>query len=58
MISFVNGITIGGNPQITKTQYGIRIINDFGLNIEISNNIWEAFNKTSKQIILCQKIPI
>jgi hypothetical protein len=44
MIHFLNGVSIGGNPQITKTKFGIKILNDLGLNIELSNNIWDSFN--------------
>jgi hypothetical protein len=44
MIQFGNGITIGGNPSITKTEFGIRIQNDLGLNIEISNSVWNSIN--------------
>jgi hypothetical protein len=40
MIKFNNGLVILGNPQITKNDFGVKIINDFGLNLELSNNIW------------------
>lgn len=43
MISFLNGLSINGNPQMTKTDSGILITNDFGLKIEISDNIWHSF---------------
>ena len=45
MINFINGLTIEGNPQITKTEFGIRITNDSGLDIEISDMVWNSFNK-------------
>ena len=45
MIKFINGLTIEGNPQITKTEFGIRITNDSGLDIEISDMVWNSFNK-------------
>jgi hypothetical protein len=43
MITFKNGLSIGGNPKITKTNLGVRITNDLGLDIEVSNKIWKAF---------------
>ena len=46
MIKFINGLTIEGNPQITKTNFGIRITNDSGLDIEISDMVWNSFNKS------------
>jgi hypothetical protein len=45
MITFVNGISIGSNPVITKTKLGVRITNDLGLDIELSNNMWQSFTK-------------
>ena len=45
MIKFTNGLIINGNPKIIKTTYGIKITNDLGLNIEISNAVWESFNQ-------------
>lgn len=45
MITFENGLSIGGNPKITKTDLGVRITNDLGLDIEVSNKIWNAFNQ-------------
>ena len=46
MIKFINGLTIEGNPQITKTNFGIRITYDFGLDIEVSDIVWNSFNKS------------
>jgi hypothetical protein len=45
MIKFTNGLVINGNPKIIKTNFGIKITNDLGLNIEISNSVWEYFNQ-------------
>jgi hypothetical protein len=45
MIKFKNGLIINGNPKIIKTSFGIKITNDLGLNIEISNAVWESFNQ-------------
>jgi hypothetical protein len=44
MITFKNGLIISGNPKITKTNFGVLITNDFGLNLELSNNIWQSIN--------------
>jgi hypothetical protein len=44
MLKFISGLTIEGNPQITKTDFGIRITNDFGLNIEISDMVWRSLS--------------
>jgi hypothetical protein len=44
MITFLNGLTISGNPQIIKTELGVRITNDLGLNLELSEKIWKSFN--------------
>jgi hypothetical protein len=48
MITFANGISIGNNPAITKTNVGVRITNDLGLNIELSNEIWQSLTKNKK----------
>ena len=45
MIQFENGLSIGGNPKIIKTDFGVRITNNLGLNLELSNTIWDAFNQ-------------
>lgn len=45
MITFTNGISIIGNPKIVKTDLGVKITNDLGLNIEVSDKIWNSFNK-------------
>ena len=45
MLIFANGLSIVGNPQITKTEFGIKITNDSGLDIEISDMVWQSFNK-------------
>jgi hypothetical protein len=44
MITFKNGLIISGNPKIVKTNFGILITNDFGLNLELSNNVWQSIN--------------
>jgi hypothetical protein len=44
MLKFGNGLTIEGNPQITKTDFGIRITNDFGLDIEVSDMVWSSLS--------------
>ena len=45
MITFVNGLSIVGNPTIDKTNNGIKITNDLGLNIELSDNVWNLLNQ-------------
>ena len=45
MITFVNGLSIVGNPTIVKTNNGIKITNDLGLNIELSDNVWNLLNQ-------------
>jgi len=45
MLIFLNGLTIYGNPKITKTNFGYLITNDLGLSIELSNKVWKSFNK-------------
>ena len=45
MITFPNGLSIGGNPKITKTKSGVIITNDLGLNVELSNSVWDSFNQ-------------
>jgi hypothetical protein len=45
MIIFSNGLIIDGNPKILKTFFGIVITNNFGLNLEISDAVWESFNQ-------------
>ena len=40
MIKFKNGLIICNNPKIEKTNFGIKIINDTGLIIELSNKVW------------------
>jgi hypothetical protein len=42
MLKFTNGLIISGNPQITKTNFGVKITNDSGLNIELSKKTWES----------------
>lgn len=42
MIAFKNGLSIIGNPRITKTNLGIMITNDLGLKIEISDKLWKS----------------
>jgi hypothetical protein len=44
MITFKNGLIISGNPKIVKTNFGILITNDLGLNLELSNNVWKTIN--------------
>lgn len=44
MITFSSGITILGNPQLTKTKLGVKITNDLGLCIEVSDKIWLLLN--------------
>lgn len=46
MIKFPNGLIINGDPKILKTNFGIVITNNFGLNLEISDAVWESFNQT------------
>lgn len=46
MLTFANGLSIAGNPHIIKTKLGIKITNDFGLDIEISDMVWNSFNKS------------
>ena len=45
MLTFSNGLSIVGNPHIIKTKFGVRITNDLGLNIELSDSVWSSFNK-------------
>ena len=45
MITFANGLSIIGNPTIVKTNSGIKITNDLGLNIELSDNVWNLLNQ-------------
>ena len=44
MINFKNGLSISGNPKIVKSEFGVKITNDYGLSIELSNSIWNSFN--------------
>ena len=48
MLTLANGLSIAGNPHIIKTEFGVRITNDLGLNIELSDSAWDSltFNKT------------
>jgi hypothetical protein len=48
MITFANGISIGNNPSITKTNLGVRITNDLGLDIELSDIMWQSLTKNKK----------
>ena len=48
MITFANGISIGNNPAIIKTNLGVRITNDLGLNIELSDIMWQSLTKNKK----------
>lgn len=48
MITFTNGVSISGNPKITKTNFGVRITNDLGLDIELSDIVWDSFNQKNK----------
>lgn len=48
MITFANGISIGNNPTITKTNLGVRITNDLGLEIELSDIMWQSLTKNKK----------
>lgn len=45
MLTFANGLSIDGNPHIIKTNFGVKITNDLGLNIELSDSVWDSFNK-------------
>jgi hypothetical protein len=45
MIRFINGLAVEGIPQITKTKFGVRITNDLGLDIEISDTVWNSLSK-------------
>jgi hypothetical protein len=42
MLKFTNGLIISGNPQVTKTNFGIMITNDSGLTIELSKSVWDS----------------
>jgi hypothetical protein len=42
MLKFTNGLIISGNPQVTKTNFGVKITNDSGLNMELSKSVWES----------------
>jgi hypothetical protein len=46
-IEFVNGLIIKGSPKITKTLNGIRIINDLGLDIELSDLLWNILTNNN-----------
>lgn len=48
MITFANGVSIGNNPIITKTNLGVRITNDLGLNVELSDIMWQSLTKNKK----------
>lgn len=44
MLQFSNGLSIIGNCRIVKTKSGVSITNDLGLNIEVSDSIWNLLN--------------
>jgi hypothetical protein len=46
-IEFANGLIIKGSPKITKTLNGIRIINDLGLDIELSDLLWNILTNNN-----------
>jgi hypothetical protein len=44
MIKFKNGLIITNNPKIQKTNFGVKITNDLGFRIEISDKVWQELN--------------
>jgi hypothetical protein len=44
MLKFSNGLSISGNCNVVKTKSGVLITNDLGLNIEVSDSIWNLLN--------------